>query len=168
MNHFVQTSTMAFAWLMIPLLVLMADSFREGPSQKSNRGVETPREASARHSFSLKEIKKDDFDKRIIVYENQADIENLNYHIEGFQRLVQTQGLEIALMLTLKKNVVLPQIRKFYHTFVKVNEDYYKVKWIVKHLTLGQDTLHYIWEYRMMVTGPISTMCNWSIFSPSL
>lgn len=89
---------MAFAWLVIPILVLMAKSFGEGISQRSKRGVDTRKEPSFRHSFDQKELKKEDFDNRAIVFENHVDVEDLDNHFGGFQHLVQTQSWEIALV----------------------------------------------------------------------
>lgn len=100
----------------------------EGPSTRFKRGVDTPREPSARHTFDLKDLKKEDFKKRGMVYENHIDEEDLNNHIGGFIGLVQAQSWGMALMSILEKKVTLSQIRKFYYTFAKVNEGYYKAK----------------------------------------
>lgn len=70
----------------------------------------------------------ENFDKRVIVYEKQVDIEDLESYFWGFQGLVQTQSWEIAFMLTQKKKVALLEIREFYFTLVHMNKGYYKAK----------------------------------------
>lgn len=50
-----------------------------------------PREPRAHHTFDKKEFKKVDFDKRVVVYENQVDMEDLENYFGRFQSLVQTQ-----------------------------------------------------------------------------
>lgn len=112
----------------MPFLVLMAESFGEGPSHRSKRGVETPREPSACQCYDQKEFKMEEFDKRVIVYENLVDVEDLENHFEGFQGLVQIQSWEVAFMSAPVKKIALPQIKKFYYILVKVNDGYYKAK----------------------------------------
>lgn len=45
----------------------------------------SPGEPSVQHSFE----KKEDFEKRVVVYENLANVEDFNNHIDGFLRLVR-------------------------------------------------------------------------------
>lgn len=56
------------------------------------------------------------------------DVEDLENHFGEFLGLVQTQSWEIALMYALVKKIAFPQIKEFYFTLVKVNEQYYKAK----------------------------------------
>lgn len=56
------------------------------------------------------------------------DVEELESHFGGFQGMVQAQSWEIAFMSTPLKKITLPQTREFYHTRVKVNEEYYNTK----------------------------------------
>lgn len=89
--------------------------------------METLRDPGVPHSFDQNNLKREDFENRVIVYKNQVDVENLESHFGGFQGLVQTQSWKIAFMSTLDKKIALPKIREIYHTLVKVNEGYYKV-----------------------------------------
>lgn len=61
----------------------------------------------------------------MIVYENQIDVEDLDSMFGGFLGLVQTQGWEIGFMPSPEKKIALLQVREFYHTLVKVNEENY-------------------------------------------
>lgn len=80
------------------------------------------------HSYDRKEFKMEDYDKWVIVYENQVDVEDLENHFGRFHVLMQTQSWEVAFMSTPMKKIALPQIKEFYFTLVKVNEGYYKSK----------------------------------------
>lgn len=106
----------------------MAGSFGEGPSTRSKRGMYTLRQSSAQHTFDRKDLRKDDFEKRAVMYEDHIDVDDLNNHFNGFHGFVDAQSWEIALMQALEKKVALPQIRKFYYTLTKMNEGYYKAK----------------------------------------
>lgn len=66
----------------------MAGFFRKEPSQRSKRDGETPTEQHAHHSVDQKEFNLEDFDKRVVIYENQVDVENLESHFYGFQGMV--------------------------------------------------------------------------------
>lgn len=127
---------MVFLWMIMPFLALISGNFRERPSQRSNRGVQIPRELSVRHSFNQKEIKMENFGMRVIVYENQVDIEDLESYFGGFQGLVQTQSWEITFMPTQKK-VTLLEIKEFYFTLIKMNKRYYKAKVNKKYFHLS-------------------------------
>lgn len=69
----------------------MAGSFGEGPSTRSKRGMYTLREPSAQHTFDWKELRKENFEKRVIMYENYIDVDDLNNHFNGFHGLVEAQ-----------------------------------------------------------------------------
>lgn len=74
------------------LLDLMAGSFGEGTSSRSKRGVGTLREPSAWHTFDRKELKKEEFEKRVVVYENYTDVDDINNYFTGFLGLAQAQS----------------------------------------------------------------------------
>lgn len=114
--------------MILLFVIFMAGSFGEEPSSRSKQRVETSREPGVHDSFNQEDFKIEDFQKQVIVYENQVDVKNLESHFVGFQGLVQTQCWEIAFISTLEKKIAFPQIREFYHTLVKVNEWYYKAK----------------------------------------
>lgn len=50
------------------------------------------------------------------MYENQVNVEDLESHFGGFLGLFQTQSWEITFMTTPERKIVIPQIKKFYHT----------------------------------------------------
>lgn len=150
---------MTFFWLITWLLVLMAWSFGEGPSERSKLRVETPTELSAHYSFDRNKFKKY-FCKRVIVNQNVEDLES---QLGAFQDLVQIQSWEIAFIYALVKKIVLLQFEEFYYTLAKVNDGYYKAK-VNK---LEHATFHYSWVYRMMETRHF-TMCNWNTLWSSL
>lgn len=65
LSYFVLNSKwFSCGWLS--LRVPMAGSFGEGSSSRSKRSVDTPREPSVSHSFDQKDLKKEDFETRVV------------------------------------------------------------------------------------------------------
>lgn len=70
----------------------------------------------------------ENFEQRVIIYENVVDVEDLNLHKPSFTKLVEAQRWKIVMMSTMEINIALPQVQEFYFTLDKDNSGYYNAK----------------------------------------
>lgn len=72
-----------------------------GPSTQFKKRVETLCQSSARNTFEKNEnLRREYFEKKVVVYENIINVEDLNELNAGFLELVQAQQWEVVLMTT--------------------------------------------------------------------
>lgn len=119
---------MTILWMIESLLVLMAGSFGVEPSSRSKRNLDTSRETTVWHSFYQNDDLKEDFERKVVMYENLTNVQDTNNQIDDFFGFVRGQTWEMALMSTPKKKIALWQIWELHHTLVIMNEGYYKAK----------------------------------------
>lgn len=80
------------------------------------------------HSFNQNKCKKENSDMRVIVYTNQVDVEELESHFGDSKAWYEHKVRRLLSCQHRRKKITLPQIREFYHTMVKANEEYYNTK----------------------------------------